>query len=74
MFQLRTPDRLPAPAMSTHEQRQWFNCPKCGGKLHTHNSRTDLDDHGQLEMVYVYLCFDDGLFTFRKSKGLARGL
>jgi hypothetical protein len=33
-----------------------------------------LDDHGQLEQVYVYLCFTDGLFTFRNSRGLAEGL
>jgi hypothetical protein len=33
-----------------------------------------LDDKGQLEQVYVYLCFKDGLFTFRNSKGLVFGL
>jgi hypothetical protein len=51
-----------------------FNCPKCGVRLHTHSDRTDMDDKGQLEQVYVYLCFVDGLFTFRNSKGLVCGL
>ena len=44
------------------------NCPKCGVRLHTHSDRTDMDDKGQLEQVYVYLCFEDGLFTFRNSR------
>jgi hypothetical protein len=74
MFQLRAPEHRPVPPMSTDEQRQSFDCPKCGVRLHVHNSRTDLDDHGQLEQVYVYLCLADGLFTFRNSKGLAEGL
>ena len=51
-----------------------FDCPTCGVRLHTHNSRTDVDGNGQLELVYVYLCFKDGLFTFRNSKGLVCGL
>jgi hypothetical protein len=33
-----------------------------------------MDDRGQLEQVFVYLCFQDGLFTFRHSKGLVKGL
>jgi hypothetical protein len=51
-----------------------FNCPKCSVRLHTHSNRTDQDDKGQLEQVYVYLCFKDGLFTFRNSQGLVFGL
>ena len=51
-----------------------FNCPTCGVRLHTHSDRTDMDDKGQIEQVYVYLCFEDGLFTFRNSKGLVCGL
>jgi hypothetical protein len=74
MFQLRAPEHPPVASLSTDKQRQPFDCPKCGVRLHAHNSRTDLDDHGQLEQVYVYLCFTDGLFTFRNSRGLAEGL
>jgi hypothetical protein len=73
LIELRSPDRQPAPPMSTDEQPP-FNCPKCGVRLHTHNSRTDLDSKGQPERVFVYLCFVDGLFTFRNSKGLVDGL
>ncbi len=72
-IQLRSPDRLPEPSISLGEPLP-FDCPKCGVRLHTHNSRTDVDSYGQLEQVYVYLCFDDGLFTFRHSKGLVSGL
>ncbi len=71
--QLRAPDPLPSPPMYTDGQPP-FNCPKCGVRLHTHNSRTDMDTNGQLELVLVYLCFADGLFTFRNSRGLVEGL
>ena len=33
-----------------------------------------MDGVGQPERVFVYLCFTDGLFTFRNSQGLAKGL
>jgi hypothetical protein len=71
--QLRAPDHLPAPPMSTDKQ-PLFDCPKCGVRLHTHSGRTDMDAIGQPEQVFVYLCFADGLFTFRNSQGLAKGL
>ena len=71
--QPRAPDRLPASLMCAAEQPP-FDCPKCGVRLHTHNSRTDMDAVGQPERVFVYLCFADGLFTFRNSLGLVKGL
>lgn len=74
LIELRSRDRRPAPPMSTDEQRQSFDCPKCGVRLHAHNARTDMDANGQPERVFVYLCFEDGLYTFRNSKGLAEGL
>jgi hypothetical protein len=51
-----------------------FNCPKCGEPLHPHAYRTEIDANGQLEKVYVYLCFKDGFFTFRNGTGLVEGL
>jgi hypothetical protein len=72
-IQLRSSDHLREPSISLGEPLA-FNCPKCSVRLHTHSNRTDQDDKGQLEQVYVYLCFKDGLFTFRNSKGLVFGL
>jgi hypothetical protein len=72
-IQLRSSDRLPEPSISMSEPLL-FDCPRCGGRLHTHNSRTDVDGNGRLEQVYVYLCFTDGFFSFRNSKGLVYGL
>jgi len=72
-IQLRSSDRLRKSSISLGESLA-FNCPKCGVRLHSHSDRTDMDDRGQLEQVYVYLCFQDGLFTFRHSKGLVKGL
>ena len=63
---LRTRD--PAPQVKP------LNCPKCGQPLHVHTSRADDDGNGQPELVYVYLCFLHGFFTFRNSKGLVEGL
>jgi hypothetical protein len=68
-IQLRSSDHVYEPSMPLA-----FNCPKCSARLHTHSDRTDMDDKGQLETVYVYLCFKDGLFTFRNSRGLVYGL
>jgi hypothetical protein len=50
-----------------------INCPKCGGCLHVHSSRTELDADGQPEPVQVYLCFVHGLFNFTKRRGLVDG-
>ena len=72
-MQQRSPDPLRELSISLGEALA-FKCPRCGVRLHTHSERVDMDDKGQIEQVYVYLCFTDGLYTFRNSKGLARGL
>ena len=51
-----------------------FNCPKCGRSLRPHAYRTEINTDGDLEQVYVYLCFENGFFTFRNSTGLTEGL
>ena len=72
---LRGPSH-PTPPLSTEAQTQSlpFKCPKCGVQLHIHNSRLEPDANGRLERVHVYLCFQDGLYTFRDSRGFVAGL
>ena len=66
-IELRSSDHRREPAISLGEPLA-FNCPKCSVRLHTHSNRTDLDDIGQLEQVYVYLCFKEG----SSPSGIAR--
>ena len=74
MFQLRAPDRLPAPLMFTDERPRTFDCLKCGARLHTHAHRMEPNAAGQPETVQIYMCYQHGFFTFRNSTGLGEGL
>jgi hypothetical protein len=74
MIGLRAPDRLPALPMSTDERPRTFGCLKCGAQLHTHALRTEPNAAGQTEKVQIYMCYQHGFFTHRKSTGLVPGL
>ena len=50
------------------------DCPVCGERLVNSAPRLERDWDGNLEVVYVYLCFAHGFYTFRRSEGLQKGL
>ena len=50
-----------------------FNCPKCGQLLQLRGFRAEPDEDGQTEVVDIYVCFEDGVFTFTNRKGLVGG-
>ena len=60
--------------MSTDERPRTFDCLKCGTRLHTHAHRTEPNTAGQPEKVQIYMCYQHGFFTYRKSRGLVTGL
>jgi hypothetical protein len=51
-----------------------LNCPKCGGKLIFHNSRTEPDPGGEPETIQVYLCVQHGFFRYTEREALKPGM
>ena len=60
----------PEPFYNANAKRH--DCPICGKRLVHSAPRLERDGNGDLEVVYVYLCFSHGYYTFRLSEGLQK--
>lgn len=50
-----------------------LNCPKCGRLLNLRGFRAEAAADGQPEVVDIYVCCEDGTFTFTDRTGLVDG-
>ena len=62
--------KWPAPADTPLS----VNCPKCGQLLYLRGFRAEADEDGQPEIVDIYACFEDGVFTLTNRKRLVDGV